>query len=112
MPTTISSSALTFPTGLSQITSPGVKSVQSVFANPYGVVFFGDYPRSVNITISPVEPTKCVILYSTWLQFYVNGYTAFAMMTAKILNSTTLQLSQTYTSDTLRSVRIHVIEFD
>lgn len=111
MATTATSTGILFPNGTTQTFAPGVKSVQSIFANPYGTVTGGDFTRSVNITIAAVDITKCIIFFPTWLQYYDNGYTSFAWISVKLLNSTTVQLSQSFSYNTQRAFRFQIIEF-
>jgi hypothetical protein len=112
MTASLLSNGLQYPDGDIQTTSPGVRSVQNLFVNPYGTVSGGDYGnRTVNITISSVNITKCILFYPGWLQYYDNGYTSFLFFTAKLTSATNLQLSQTYYYNSQRSVRIQIIEF-
>lgn len=125
MGTSLTSAGIAYPDGSSQTFAPGIKSVQTIFANPYGTLSGGDYSYSVNLSINAVDVTKSFILRPGTMQwdnyYYDSGLgwvyeTLVIYVSVKFVNitnniSSTVQLSQTYGYNTGRSFRFQIIEF-
>ena len=111
MPTTVRTDGILFSDSTLQTFASGVKSVQSIFAYPKGSLT-GDYgsSRAVNITISSVDVSKSFILYPHNTRLNSGSGTVYAV-TAKFINSTTVQLCPLTTDTNITSLRFQVIEF-
>lgn len=110
MATIALNSGIMFPNGTMQTKTHSIKSVQSVFCYPRGTVVgeLGNY--AVNIYISPVNTAKSFILYQN-VTNNTRDYT-YKSMTARFLDSSTIQLSSDYASAHYpESIRIQVVEF-
>jgi hypothetical protein len=110
MATTLLSNGLQYPDGTIQYQACKIKSVQNLFVNPKGSVSGGDFAYASNITIAAVNTSKSFILYPNGPETTTTYI--FRTMTAKFLNSTTVQLCcDNAASVSFYNVRIQVVEF-
>lgn len=107
----LSSTGVQFSNGL-QTTVAGLKSVQSIFANP-STSIAGDYGNAtaVNITIAAVDTSKSFLIYGPVAPVSDFYYSYFKSMTMKFINSTTVQISLSTTLEPMYKVRFQVVEF-
>lgn len=114
MTTTILPTGIRFPDDSVQLDISGLKSLQNLLVSPKGTVAGGDYNnnKAVNITISPVEPSKSFIIWPAAVPVADPNVGAdFSTFTVKFLDRSTIQLNTYSSYNILYSVRIQIVEF-